>query len=236
MPLVLNRKGFTLLEMMVTLLILAVVLTTLFASYNITFRTITGSERIAAIYDNARVALERMGDDIEGACLPMMLDEQRASSGIGTYDKSFVGEEKLDDGRRADRLSFVSHSHARLRSDDLVFGLAKISYFVRPEEQGKGFTLYREEFPLLSRASSSSYGMLPLCEGLYSFKLSYFDETGRQSDHWDFSEGSESENLPVMVSITLSFIDDGDMERPIVFFTSMPISSRAEPNDESSKR
>jgi prepilin-type N-terminal cleavage/methylation domain-containing protein len=231
---VLNNRGFTLLEMMIALIILAVVLTTLFSAYNVTFRTIEGSERIADVYDNARVALERIGEDLEGSHLPITGGESGALSGVRSHDGIFVGEDRIEDGRRADRVSIVSHSRARLRSDDPVFGLARISYFVRPEAEGGGFTLYREESPFLSRASNSTYGALPLCSGLDSFKLAYFDEKGTESDGWDSNEASEG--LPVMVSIKLSFIDEGDMESPIVFFTSVAVSSRADPNDESSKK
>ncbi|NCO59583.1 prepilin-type N-terminal cleavage/methylation domain-containing protein [bacterium] len=228
----LGKKGFTLLEMMIALAILAVVLTTLFASYSITLRTIEGSERIAAVYDSARVALERIGDDLEGAYIPAAVDEKKALSGIQSNDGSFLGEDRLDDGRRADRLSLVSHSHARLRPDDPVFGLVRISYFVRSEEEGKGFTLYREESPIPARGSGSYYGALPLCSGLDSFRLSYIDEKGTESDRWDSIEAS----LPVMVSITLSFIDEGDIETPIIFSSSAVVSSRAEPDAKSSEK
>ena len=55
-----NAKGFTLLEIIIALLILAVVLTTIFGSYTRTLGNIFETESQADIYAMARIALERI--------------------------------------------------------------------------------------------------------------------------------------------------------------------------------
>jgi len=235
---ILPKRGFTLLEMIVTILIMAILLTTLYGSYSITFKTIEGSQGLADIYEAARVAIERIGEDLEGAYLPILKDEKgQQGGGIKSHtDMAFVGEERVDAGVRNDRISFVSMSHAGLSPENEFSGLSRITYVSRTEKEGEGFVLYREELPLLQKGSSGALGMLPLCRGLHSVWFFYHDESGTKYDNWDSSDGVNKGRLPALVSIKISFRLEGDREKSLSFNTSIAIPSRGEPDEKFSKR
>jgi general secretion pathway protein J len=60
-----NQRGFTLVEILISIVIFAVVLTTIYASYAGSFRVIDETESQAEIYGMARVAMERISEDLE---------------------------------------------------------------------------------------------------------------------------------------------------------------------------
>lgn len=66
-----SPEGFTLLEILLALSILATVLSTVFASYTGAFRLVSETEGQAEIYQMARIALERIVEDLESFYLPM---------------------------------------------------------------------------------------------------------------------------------------------------------------------
>jgi len=60
-----NPKGFTLFELLVAIVIFALVLSTIYASATGTFRVVGETESRAEIYRMARIAMERMLEDLE---------------------------------------------------------------------------------------------------------------------------------------------------------------------------
>lgn len=201
--------GFTLLEVLTAVMISAVVFTTLFASYGITLKTMEGSEDLSLMYESARVGLERMTEDLEAAYAPAVRE-----GGIRTQawaEEAFVGEEIVEDGRRADRVSFFSITASCLDTVSCAPAPSRIFYEARRD--GEAITLYRGESPLLGRRQG---GMLPLIKGLYSVEFSYRDDAGRISGSWNWPRP------PALVTINLTFINRGEEDR-MTFFASAAI-------------
>jgi prepilin-type N-terminal cleavage/methylation domain-containing protein len=214
-------EGFTLLEVLTAIMIAAVVFSTLFASYGITLKTIEGSEALSVIYESARVGLERMIEDLEGAYAPAL--KEGVSKAQALADEAFVGEEIIEEGRRTDKISFFSITASCLDASTCMPAPARISYEARKE--GEAFTLYRGEAPLLGRRQ---VGMLPLIKGLYSVEFSYRDDAGRVSRSWD------SPTPPALVTINLTFRHR--VEEDVVFFASAAIPTARYRNEKPPKQ
>jgi len=60
-----NPEGFTLFELLIAIFIFALVLTTIYASSTGTFRVVNETESEVEIYRMARIAMERMLEDLE---------------------------------------------------------------------------------------------------------------------------------------------------------------------------
>ncbi|MBW2030505.1 MAG: prepilin-type N-terminal cleavage/methylation domain-containing protein [Deltaproteobacteria bacterium] len=213
-----GRSGFTLLEIMIAMVICAVVFSVIYSAYSGTFRNRERVESQANLYMAARIALERMVEDLESAYLPLeMQDEGPEGSEPGFA--AFAGEETELEGRRADTLEFLSRAHVSFWEGERPLGIAKIIYRVRRHSDSEGFDLYRSDRSPFEGEDQDEEGFL-LCEGLYSVKFSYHDEEGDAYEAWD-SRGEEHRNsLPPRVSITLEFLDPSDPETPIRFSTS----------------
>jgi general secretion pathway protein J len=215
-----SRNGFTLLEILLALSILATVLSTVFASYTGTFRLVSETEGQAEIYQMARVALERILEDLESFYLPEQAETSEAQEAEPLFE--FANSS----------LRFPSRAHLAFGKEDQSWGTTEISYFVEESDGGEGKILYRRDRPSWGKDESSGEGEggLPLCERLASVKFSYLDAEGEETEDWD---PSSADDIPKLVSIAIEFINPSNPEVPLKFATSVALQARgAKPEDE----
>jgi general secretion pathway protein J len=218
-----KRNGFTLLEILLAIFILATVLSTVFASYTGTLRMVSETESQADVYLMARIAFERILEDLESFYLP----EQSETSEIGEEEQPFEFT--------TTSLRFPSRAHVVFSEEDQPWRATEISYEVREGDDGEGMILYRRERPQgrEEEASEEGGGGLPLCEKLWTedpVKFSYYDAEGEETENWD---SSSEDAVPRGVSVALQFINPSDPETPLKFATSVALQARgARPEDE----
>ena len=217
-----DTRGFTLLEILIAIFILAVVLSMLYAAYTGTFRNIEETESRADMYEMARIALDRMVEDLQCAYLSRNT-EKEASEEEQIPPTRFVGELAETDGRRTDTLSFSSRAHLLFYSEDLDLDQTKITYEMGEGEEEGRFALLRSDTPALMLTPEEETQGVVLCEGLHALRLTYYDETGEAYDSWDSVEDSFKDKLPARVSIFLEFVNPIDPEAPVGFFTSVAL-------------
>lgn len=205
-----QRSGFTLLEILVAMFILAIVLSTIFGTFSETLKNINHAESQAEIYQMARVALKIMNEDLEGSLIS------------GT--RSFSGQDEEIDGRDADFLSFFSTNHISFEAPGKDSGNAGISFYVlekeeEQEEEEKGLVLYRADILEQDQEPEEKTGGAVLCEGLHSVNFMYYNSEGDEYDSWDSTDGQYKNKLPSMVTIRLEFLDKSNPEAPLIFET-----------------
>ncbi|HJX33565.1 MAG TPA: prepilin-type N-terminal cleavage/methylation domain-containing protein [Desulfatiglandales bacterium] len=234
-----DKKGFTLLEILIAIALFAALVAMLYPAYIGTFRNIDVTESYGTIYRMARVALERISEDLAGACPPVTTGR----SGDDDRMKGFLGKDSEVEGRDADELGFVSEKHISFRSqakitdsEDIpetiseiqIYGWGYIRYYIDEIEGKDGFVLYRSDIPELADQSEDKAEKYILCEGLHGINFSFQDENGDIYDEWDSSRGGFMGRLPALVSVELEFINPSDPESPVKFITSvsLPLSKR----------
>jgi len=179
-------SGFTLVEILIAIFIFAVVLTTIYTSYTGTFRVVDETESQAEIYRMARIALERMLEDLESAYIQKK--EENPESGEGAiHPFQFVGEDREIKGRCADTLRFISRAHIDLSGQEQDPGTVEIGYYVKENDEGDDFVLYRSDRPMFKEAFplEEETGGLVLCERLVSVNFTYYEEDGEARESWD---------------------------------------------------
>ena len=232
-------NGFTLLEILIAIALFAALVAMLYPAYIGTFRNIDVTESYGTIYRMARIALERISEDLASACPP--------GTTRGTDDEDrmtgFLGKDSKIEGRSADELGFVSEKHISFRSQEKITdsedmsetiteiqisGRGYIRYYVDEIEGKDGFVLYRSDNPELADQSEDETEKYILCEGLHGINFSFQDENGDTYDEWDSSAGRFMGKLPALVSVELEFINPSDPESPVKFITSvsLPLSKR----------
>ena len=219
-----NQRAFTLLEVLVALFIFAIVLSTLYAAYIGTFKNIEETESQADIYEMARIALERMVEDLESVYMPQSQSEEASEEKEETSSQiQFEGTIAEVNGRRADSLRFISRAHLVFDEDEKRAGTAEVAYYVtegnEEEEEEEGLTLYRSDTPSFEQSQASGTGGWVLCDRLYSVQFSYHDNEGDSHDSWEATGEDDENRLPSAVSILLEFINPADPESPIKFMT-----------------
>jgi general secretion pathway protein J len=218
-----KRKGFTLLEILLAFFIFSLVLTTLYTAYSGTFRNIDQAESQSASYQMARIALERMIEDLESTYFaPLVEDQEPIEESL--WPTEFVGKSDEIDGRSADTLRFFSTAHLVFDEEDKETGIAQITYTVREreEEEETGFDLYRSDRSGLEQEEEEDGGLI-LCEGIYAIDLIYYDDRDRAHENWDSSEMEEKGRLPVRISIVLELVNKANPEAPLKFVTGVAL-------------
>jgi general secretion pathway protein J len=214
--------AFTLLEILIAMFIFAIVLSTIYTSYTGTFRIVDDTESQTDIYEMARIALERMHEDLESVYIlenPKSSEPEELASPVS----EFLGEDKEIEGKSADLLRFVSTAHLIFSEEDKASGTAEIAYYVEEGHEGDGFVLYRSDTPPFEEKPEEGTGGLVLCDSLVSVNFAYYDDEGEVSDKWDSSSDEFKNKIPRMVSILLEFQNKSDPETPFKFFTTVAL-------------
>lgn len=213
-----EQTGFTLLELMVALAILAVIFSIIFKAYTDTYRNIDIAENQARIYDMARTAMIRIMEDLESTYIPIDFSNPQGSSSTDLL----VGKKDFLDGREADRIRFFSRSHIDINESLTEGGNAKIAYYPLLKED-ETISLFRSDTPSnLEWPEENTNGWI-ICEGLHSISFTYTDKDGDTHEEWDESNTNYSTKLPSIINIKLEFIDKEDPETPITFISAVAI-------------
>jgi general secretion pathway protein J len=218
------QSGFTLIEILIAIFIFSVVLTTIYTSYTGTFRVIDETESQAKTYRMARIAMERILEDLESVYIPER--EEYTKSGEESFKPfQFVGEDREIKGRCADTLRFISRAHINLSGQEQDLGAAEIGYYVKENGEGEDFALYRIDRPVFEEAfpSEEETGGFVLCERLVSVNFTYYEENDKVVENWDSASDALKDKIPKMVSISLEFVNSADPETPLRFMTSVAL-------------
>jgi prepilin-type N-terminal cleavage/methylation domain-containing protein len=210
-----RNKGFTLIEILIAISILAIVLTTVYAAYTGTLRIVRDTEYGDDIYSMARVTLKRMTDDLESIC---------------TYKDSFKFfsfEKQFDDQKFTD-ISFLSSAHVSF-DDTPSAGNARIGYFIRKGSDKEDYVLirrdelYRAEEGGFNDSNSDSDKGYIICDHIQSIAYTFYDGNGNEYETWDSGSDTTKDKAPTLVSIHLNLKNPDDKDNPYRFMTTVRI-------------
>ncbi|MBI4702139.1 MAG: prepilin-type N-terminal cleavage/methylation domain-containing protein [Deltaproteobacteria bacterium] len=212
-----RARGFTLLEALVSMAILALVATLVYGGFHAMTRARSNIERVGDRYQQGRAALSRLARELGSAFLSA--HQPFASQLIRARQTAFVGLRESP----ADRLDFTSFSHRRLRRDAHESDQNELSYFAARDPDGGTLDLVRREAPYIDEDPSRGGVVQVLAEDIESFQLSYLDPlTGEWTERWDSTQAAEQfGRLPAQVWIVL--VLRGARGEPIRFETKAPL-------------
>jgi type II secretion system protein J len=184
-----RQSGFTLLEVVLAMAMVAMLALSLFASLRIGFKARQSATRAVAPVRAMQVAMDLVRQDLESALPP-----------TGVLAGAFIGEHLQEDGGDADMVEFYCVGEGPMRAEPTGWGgIRKINMGVVKLEDGKK-GLVREITSNLLAAVQETAEQEVLCRGVRSFTLRYFDGTAWQ-DMWDSSEMGDV--LPMAVEVTI---------------------------------
>lgn len=203
-----DSRGFTLLEILIAISILAIVLTTIYAAYSGTLKVIKELDDDSRAYQMASITLDRMSRDL---------------SSLQRFGDVFVLEsEKSRIGNREfGSIFFWSAAHLVFEEDGRSGPPASIAYFVKEDKDG-GFSLWRSDVagakPSTDRKSDSG---LIICQNLQGINWKFYDAGGRDYDSWDTASSAEPQKgkPPALIQIELILANVREAEKPYKFIT-----------------
>lgn len=178
-----QSKGFTLIEVLLAVSILALIVTVIYASFFTAGRNVEQAEAIRDSTDLARTLVARLSDDIANAYFnPGMNSSVVTTIFYGKKEEAAAGDEKS----RRDSLSLTTLTNWR-KPDSKETDLWELGYFFRQKPDGTGFVLLRREKRELSKdvpalEGGVEYEITDQVEGL---QFRYSNDGKTWFDEWD---------------------------------------------------
>lgn len=204
-----HPRGFTLLEILIAIFILGVVLTTVYASYSSTLRVAHDLEYESGVYKMARISLDRMIKDLSSLQLS-------GDSFVLRSEKNVIGK------REFGSLFFWSSAHLAFGENEVSGSPASISYFVKEDQGGGSFSLWRADVPGTKPSpEKNTNGGFVICQNIESLSLKFYDAGGKETDSWNSSSASSGQGgkAPAAIRIDLGLVNENDAEKPYKFMT-----------------
>jgi prepilin-type N-terminal cleavage/methylation domain-containing protein len=207
--------GFTLLEIMIAISILAIVVSLVYGTLFSSARISKALEEQLKIQDNARVALDRLCSELRlayaksNASVLMPLPDSKLipPKNSSLYLASGISERRNSKGNE---ISFIaSDSGVYMPGRQNVTGLSQISYFLI--KNNDTFTLMRDELPSGIPVTDAIKKRIafPVVAGVEDFRLRFFNSASRTwFPEWTINstiKGNGSfQRLPDLIEITIS--------------------------------
>ena len=206
-----RARGFTLIEVMVAVSILAIVTTLTWASFKQTFST-KSADRGAG-----RAAIARCGSALERMAreLSMAYVSQNEDTSQPERRTRFVGKHHGD----IDEVTFSYFGHQRLYHDANEADTALVSYYAaRDRDDSRKTNLMRRETRRLSNLKIDEQpGEADIvCDDVVKLKLDYYDQRDKLwREEWlTTSLDGQPDRLPSKIRITLTVHDERGKEVP----------------------
>jgi general secretion pathway protein J len=219
-----SLRGMTLLEVLVSMAILAMVATLIYGAFDGMQRSRTGITRLDDRYHQGRQAIARMSRELQSAFISLQLP-QLLNAAVRT--PLFLGT----DSGSSDRIDFTSFSHQRLARNAHESDQNELSYFMaRDPERSDKYDLVRREQKEIDVDPTKGGVVNVLCEDVTAFDVQYLEPLNDLwLDAWDSSQQASQytyNRLPLEVRIIL-VLKGGEGDRPIRLITKVPLGLQA---------
>lgn len=211
-------RGFTLIEVLVALAVMAMVAVSIWAASSQTTRTRTVVQESHDKHHQVRVAFEMMTRDFASAFLSFNRAQIEP-----THDTVFIGEDHGEE----DRVDFAAFTHERRYFDVNESDQCEVGYFLAPDrEDPELLNLVRREAPILDLEPLEGGQQLVLVGDVLELDLQYYDVVMAEwQDAWDTTEvAGDGAVLPMQVRVRLVVRDRRG--EPVAYATQVPIPMR----------
>jgi general secretion pathway protein J len=214
------ERGMTLLEILVSIGILALVSTLIYGAFDGMQRTQSGIARLDERYHQGRQALARMSRELQSAFLSFQQPQFLTASARNFV---FLGT----DGGNSDRVDFQSFSHQRLLRNAHESDQNELSYFLgRDPERPEKYDLLHREQKEVDLDPTKGGVVSVLCEDVLVFDAQYLEPLNDLwLDTWDSSQAASQytyNRLPLQVRLKLT-LRGGVGDQPIKLMTKVSL-------------
>jgi type II secretion system protein J len=206
-------KGFTLLEVLVSVAILAIIMAAIYSAYVSNVEAIQIARENGQVHQTARIVLDLMTKDLQSALTETGVPSETTSLGL-------IGKTEERDGRRMDRIDFTTLTHMALTEQGPNTDLCEVGYrVVTDEEQEDMLVLVRRDDSSPDEDLTEGGSVEELARNIVEFKITYEDSGGEERDNWGTEGTGETSGLPLLVKVR--FVLKDSLNREHVFATSI---------------
>ena len=222
-----DKKAFTLIEVLIAVFLFGIVMTTIFGAYVQVFFTVQSTENDALIYEMGKNAMDRIIMDLSSIHItkPPIFKKPDARPEDDELDPyQFLAE---SDGDFAS-LRFVSHAHIAIQGFSPEGGIAQIKYYVTEDDQDADNMVIRRCDDINLKEGCDRFDDPILCDHVVGFHLSFVyyekEEDIEYFEQWDSDDEELKYATPRAVEITIQLSDpDRPSEIPLTFKTGVTL-------------
>lgn len=207
-----SRAGFTLLEILVAIFIMAMVLTFAFQAYQGIERAYSRVGSSPSRDRAARIVLDRLERELVGTVL--VEREEGADPLLHPY--FFFGEIKPYAESEGDTIRFVTRTPLRAPAAPPV-GIEIVTYGAAPSQSGPGLVLLRQAESLPPQLAKDVVWESPdiVVDNVALFLARYHATDQPGSEGWDSTSAEKLDQLPNMLVVTISLWETDEAGQPV---------------------
>ena len=220
-----TTDGFTLLEVMIAIGIMATILVILFGTYSAAVDRAARTRELSQIYHEARVLLQLMANDLRSAYVKESVEQaQQALQQAKTPPTAFLGEDHTESNHPADKLAFSTVLPIQ-RPDVPDTEMCRVTYSIEPvNESPERRALVRLVNCSLDPEARDQDHLFLLTELAHGLDFKYYDDQGTEYIDWNSREPRGGKRIPARVKITLLLADRHGQLRPFEMLTDFALS------------
>jgi prepilin-type N-terminal cleavage/methylation domain-containing protein len=220
-----TAEGFTLLEVMIAIGILATILVILFGTYSAAVDRAARTRNLSQVYHEARVLLQLMANDLRSAYVKESTEQaQLTLQQAKTQPITFLGEDRSEANHPADTLDFSTLLPTQ-RPDVPDTEMCRVTYKIEPvNELPQTRALFRRINCSVDPEASDQEHLFLLTELAHGLDFKYYDEQGTEYLDWNSRQPRGGKRMPARVKITLLLVDQRGQLRPFEMITDFVLS------------
>ena len=216
-----DSRGFTLLEILTAIFILAIVVSLVLGAFDAIFSNTDQLNESTDLNEMGSAALDRMAEDLKAVHVMQYPRYQQPDTKAADEKPDIYrveGKTQNVGGHTFAWLRFTSMAHLPL-NHDADEGIAEIVYYVQ-ETSDDGYIIRRADhlypYPEFEERETDP----ELCEQVQDFTLTYYDYNGKEYEQWDSESDDTEYGTPRAIGIKLKL---GDEKTPYVLTTQITL-------------
>jgi general secretion pathway protein J len=192
-------RGFTLIEVLISIAILAAITSILFGAFSALKKSKDGISRLQDRQREGRLAMARITRELQSAYISAHVPLNQA---LIVQKTIFKGER----GTPSDRVDFTAFANQRLDKNAHVSDQCELSYYGSPNPDGSGTNdLVRRIDTEIDLEPTKGGRVEVLATDIDMFDLQYLDaQTGQWQESWDTTQTTgQLDRLPLQVRVIL---------------------------------
>ena len=204
-----DAAGFTLMEILIAIAILAIVVTTALASFNAVFSTTEVLDDSARLYEMAHTCMKRIVSDLTSIHFG-----QRPLYKPPEFDQPpdpyrlVASTEETGGTGFAQNLRFTSRAHLPFEKSSRE-GIVEIIYYLQATNNGY-LELRRADNPYPYPDFEKKGSDPVLCKYVKSLSFKFFDKDGLEFDDWDSDSDEFGYATPVAIAVKLELLNKAE--------------------------
>ena len=205
-----NSFGFTLLEILISIFIFAIIVTTVFGSYNFVLSSSETVDKAISSCQMGQSCLNRMIIDLKSIHVSRFPAYSPPDFDASPDTYRITGEIANVNGADFSKLRFTSLAHVPLKYKQQS-NIPEIVYYVQADKEND-FVLRRADNLCSDELFEEKKSDPILCKNIKSLIFTYYDQEGDEYENWDSDLEQFGHATPVAIGIKLEIGNNSDSQ------------------------